>query len=215
MSETESVYEQESGSDSTTEGNVPQRSHRVIKGGDHRREEPTSLARLQACPLAMDCFRYLSCFRFCEMIAQTRLHRELARLFVLHLRDGRVNLAGVNFILSPLTIAQATGIPNMGEEWNKRQHLEKFHYEPYIKPGYMKHLGIVFPFRFLRDEFAPLMKLIIQYFSCEGRYARLFAYHIRLLMHFTRVRMMNIPYFIYRNIERMVIFVQKKTSPAQ
>ena len=33
-------------------------------------------------------------------------------------------------------------------------------------------------------------------------------------MHFTRVRMMNIPYFIYRNIERMVIFVQKKTSPA-
>ena len=54
------------------------------------------------------------------MIAQTRLHRELARLFVLHLRDGRVNLAGVDFILSPLTIAQATGIPNMGEEWNKR-----------------------------------------------------------------------------------------------
>ena len=58
------------------------------------------------------------------------------------------------------------------------------------------------------------MKLIIKYFSCEGRFSRLYAYHIRLLMHFTRVRMMNIPYFMYRNIERMMIFVQKKT-PAQ
>ena len=27
--------------------------------------------------------------------------------------------------------------------------------------------------------------------------------------------MMNIPYFIYRNIERIVMFVQRKTSPVQ
>jgi len=149
------------------------------------------------------------------MVVQTRPHRELARLFVLHLRGNRVNLAGVDFIVSPLTIAQATGIPNIGEEWSKGKQLEKFHYEPYIKTGYMAYLSRVFPFRFLRDEYAPLMRLIIQYFSCEGRYARLFSYHVRLLMHFTRVRMMNIPYFIHRNIERMVTFVQKKTSPVQ
>ena len=78
----------------------------------------------------------------------------------------------------------------------------------------MRHLSRVFPLRFLRDEFAPLMKLIIRYFSYEGRFSRLYAYHVRLLMHFTRVRMMNIPYFMYRNIDRMKIFVQKK-SPAQ
>ena len=57
------------------------------------------------------------------MIYQTQHHHELARLFVLRLHDGRVNLAGVNFILSPETIDQATGIPNVGEEWNKRQQL--------------------------------------------------------------------------------------------
>ena len=99
---------------------MPRRPHKGGKGGKHLREEPTSLAQLQACTLAMDCFRFQSCFRFCEMISQTQLHRELARLFVLHLHDGRVNLAGVDFILSPVTIAQATGIPNIGEEWNKR-----------------------------------------------------------------------------------------------
>ena len=207
MSETDSVYEQEYDSDSTDEVNVPRRFHKSGKGGQHVREDPTSLAQLQACPLATDCFQCRLCFQYCEMISQTQHHHELVRLFVLHLHDGHVNLAGVNFTLSPETIAQAIGIPNVGEEWNKRQQLDKFYYEPYIKPGYMRHLSTVFPFRFLRDEFAPLMKLIIQYFSCEGRFSRLYAYHVRLLMHFTRVRMMNIPYFMCRNIERMMTLV--------
>lgn len=78
----------------------------------------------------------------------------------------------------------------------------------------MRHLRRVFPFHYLNDYFAPLMKLIIQYFICEGRFSRLYAYHIRLLMHFTRVRVMNIPYFMFHNIEKMVPLVQRKT-PAQ
>ena len=59
------------------------------------------------------------------------------------------------------------------------------------------------------------MKLIISYFSCEGRFSRLYTYHIRVLMHFTRVRMMKIPYFMCRNIERMTTLVQKKTLEQQ
>ena len=52
------------------------------------------------------------------------------------------------------------------------------------------------------------------YFTCEGRFSRVYSYHIRLLMHFTRVRMMNIPFSCARNIERMVPLMQRK-SPAQ
>ena len=207
MTETDSVYEREYDSDSTAEINVPRRSHKSGKSGRHVREEATSLAQLQACLLAMNCFQHQSCLQYCEMISRTQHHHELARLFVLHLHDGHVKIARVNFILSPETIAQATRIPNIGEEWNKRQQLEKSYYEPYIKPGYMRQMSRVFPFRFLKDEFAPLMKLIIRYFSCEGRFSCLYAYHVRLLMHFMRVRMMSIPYFMYRNIERMTFLV--------
>ena len=59
MSEAESEYEQDYDSDSTPEvtvPNVPQRYHKGGKSGQHVMEEPTSLAQLQACPLAMDCF---------------------------------------------------------------------------------------------------------------------------------------------------------------
>ena len=59
------------------------------------------------------------------------------------------------------------------------------------------------------------MKLIIRYFSCEGRFSRLYGYHIRLLMQFTRVKMMNIPYFMCRNIERMTNLMQRKTPEQQ
>ena len=101
----------------------------------------------------------------------------------------------------------ATGIPNTGEQWHKKKKVERHHYEPYIKASFLSQLTRVFPFRFLRDEYAPHMKLIMKYFSCEGRFSRLYAYHIRLLMHFTRVWMMNLPFFTCGNIERMRNFM--------
>lgn len=81
--------------------------------------------------------------------------------------------------------------------------------------GYLRQLNRVFPFWFLKEYYAPLMRLIIRYFSCEGQFSCLYAYHIRLLMHFTRVRLMDIPYFMCQNIERMTTLVQKKTLEQQ
>ena len=57
--DTDTSYDRDS--DSTTELHAPRRSH---KGGRHVREEPTSLAELQACPLAMACFQQQSVINF-------------------------------------------------------------------------------------------------------------------------------------------------------
>ena len=214
MSETETNYEQSDDQASASEFEVQRRPHKGGKGGHHKREEPTSLTDLQACPMAVSCFQYMSCYEFCERISRIQHHRELAHLFVLHLHDGHVNLAGVDFTLTPEMIAQATGIPNVGEVWNKRKVLDSVHFEPFVRPALMRHLTGVFPFRFLRSEYAPMMRLIMLYFTCEGRFSQVYSYHIRLLMHFTRVRVMNIPVFFYQNIEKMVSMMQRK-SPTQ
>jgi len=116
MSETETDYEQSDDRDSTPEIEVPRRHHKGGKGGQHVREEPTSLSHLQAFPLAVPCFRYLSCYEYCERISQIQHHRELVHLFVLHLQNGHVNLVGVDFTLSPEIVSQETGILNIGEE---------------------------------------------------------------------------------------------------
>jgi len=213
MSTTE-TNEQGDDRSSSTEVETQQRPRKGGKGGHHKREEPTSLAELQACPLAVTCFQYMSCYQFCERLAQIQHHRELARRFVLHLHDGQVTLAGVNFVFSPEAISQATGIPNVGEVWPKRKWLDFVYFEPYVRPAYIHNLSGNFPFRFLRGEYAPIMWLIMHYFTCEGRFSRVFAFYIRLLMHFTRVRMMNILVYFFQDIQRMVFIFQKQT-PAQ
>lgn len=158
------------------------------------------MRELQACPFAISCFKHQSCFDFCEMVERVKFHHELVRWFVTHLDNNKVNLVGVTFTLSPTVISEATGIPNVGEKWNKGQDIGREYYEPYIKARYHKKLKRVSPFKFLEYKFDPLMKIIIKYYTCEGRFSRLYAYHIRLLMNFTKVRMMNIPYFMFIKI---------------
>ena len=91
-----------------------------------------------------------------------RVHHELARLFALHLQGGQSVLAGVTFTLTPETISAAIGISNVGEQWHKKNKVYRHHYEPYIKASCLRHLTRVFPFRFLKDEYALLMKLIMK-----------------------------------------------------
>ena len=129
------------------------------------------MRELQACPFSLSCFRHQSCFTFCEMVERVKFHHELARLFVTHLDNNEVNLVGVTFTLSLVIISEATSIPNVGEKWNKGQGIDREYYEPYIKAKYHNKLKRVFPFKFLKDRFAPLMKIIIKYFTCEGRFS--------------------------------------------
>ena len=116
----------------------------------------------------------------------------------------------MNFTVSTSIIATATGITNMGERWFKSKYLEDRYYEPFIKPMYRNERKRVFPFRYLLNRYAPMMNIIMKYFSCEGRLSRLYTYHIRLLMHFTRVKLLNIPYYLLRSIDKMAYIVQKR-----
>ena len=63
-------------------------------------------------------------------------HPELTRIFIINLQDKQVNLAGVTFELSSDVIANATGIPSVGEKWFKQANLDMSYYEPFLKPIY-------------------------------------------------------------------------------
>jgi len=89
--ETDSPYErdEETVSDSSKEIYAPRKPH---KGGKHIWEELTTLTELLACPLAATCFKHQSYYQFYEMVERVKCHHELARIFVLHLHNGQVNL---------------------------------------------------------------------------------------------------------------------------
>jgi len=107
-------------------------------------------------------------------------------------------------------ISASIGILDVGEKWFKHGDLERHYYEPYMKPGYRNERRGYFPFSHLLDKYAPLMKIIMKYFSCEGRFSRVYSYHIRIIMHFTRVKMLNIPYYLFWSVEKMAYTAQKR-----
>lgn len=105
------------------------------------------------------------------MVERVKFHHELSRFFVTHLDKKEVNLTGITFTLSPIVISEVIGIPDVFEKWNKGQDIDREYYEPYIKVRYKEKLKRVFPFKFLEGRFAPLMKIIIRYFTCEGMFS--------------------------------------------
>ena len=116
-----------------------------------------------------------------------KCHLEFTRLLILNLHNNHSNLVGVKFEISTNAIFEAAGIPAVEEKWFKNGKLDKDSLEPFIKPRYRGGSKISFPFSHLRHKFKELMFVIMKYFTCEGRYSRLYDYHVRLLMHFTRV----------------------------
>jgi hypothetical protein len=64
------------------------------------------------------------------------------------------------------------------------------------------------PSRYLCEPFQNLLKVIRRYFTCEIRSGRIYPHHIRLLMHFTWKRPLNLPFFLHRSLERITDNVQ-------
>ena len=167
------------------------------RGGRIKKFEPLSTMELNASPMTATCFQNVGCFHFCERVQQVQSHPKLTRLFILNLHEKQVNLVGVKFELSSDAIAIATGIPSVGEKWFKQANLDISHYEPFLKARYKDYNKSIFPFLDLLDRYAPMMRVIMKYFTCEGRFSRLYSYHIRLLMHFTRIKMLYLSYYLY------------------
>jgi hypothetical protein len=62
------------------------------------------------------------------------------------------------------------------------------------------------------EGFDKMLRVIQRYFTCEGRFNMIYQYHIRLLLHFTGKDLMNLPFYLFRSIGKMVDRVQAKSK---
>jgi hypothetical protein len=86
-------------------------------------------------------------------------------------------------------------------------------YEYFINPNFLNgkiRVGVLS--QYLREPFQNLLKVIRRYFTCEGRFERVYPYHIRLLMQFIGKRPLNLPFFLHRILERMADNVQDEVD---
>ena len=134
----------------------------------------------------------------------------MTSLFATNFKKDKTTIVGVDFTIFTDVIATDTCIPNHGEIRFKGMDLDIENYKVFLKPHYKNNPTHIFPFIRLLDRYAPLMKMIMKYFTCEGRFSRMYKYHIRLLMHFTSIKPLNLPRYLFISLVKMIEKVQRK-----
>ena len=187
---------------------------KVNKGGFHKRFELVTTQEINDSPSVLFNFHEVGSLDFFQKFQEVTNYPPLTQLFALRLQGKHVHLAGLDFKITPRVVSKATKIPYIGEKWFKQAYLDLNHYKPFLKPDHQDACQAIFPFSHLLTSYAPLMRFIMKYFTCEGRFSRVYAYHIRFLMHFTRTQLLNLPFFLYRSIDKMASTIQKKIGRA-
>jgi len=72
--------------------------------------------------------------------------------------------------------------------------LDIVNYMDFLKTKYKKkEYGAIVPRKYLLEPYNKFLKVIQRYISCERIFRRVYQYHCRLLMHFTRKIPLSMP----------------------
>jgi hypothetical protein len=181
------------------------------KGGSVVRTEPSDMHLFDVEPMIMEVFQRAGFLTFYQNMQSG--HHEVAREFDLNL-DGTKNKVGtLDMEVSKATIAAATEIPNNGERWFKYMNLNVAFSKDFLKPEHQKdNFSKGVPRSHLVEGFDKMLKVFQRYFTCEGRFNMIYQYHISLFLHFTGKDLMNIPFYLFRSMGKMVDRVQAKSK---
>jgi len=181
-----------------------------FKGGHISRYEPNHMQKVNGTKFIRRSFEQACYLGFCLKVQEVGYHQGLTSLFSMNFRRDHVTIVGFKFLVSAEFIASTTTIPNEGDICFKGMDLDLEHYKMFLKPQYKESPSHIFPRKHLLDKYDPLMNIIMKYFTCEGRFSRLYQYHIILLMHFTSIKPINLPRYQFRSLVKMTEKVQPK-----
>ena len=71
------------------------------------------------------------------------------------------------------------------------------------------------PRSFVKDSYANFLTCVQRYFTCEGRYHKVYSYHFKLLLHFTRNISLDLPFYLFRSLGKMCDKVQSKKEACE
>jgi hypothetical protein len=114
-------------------------------------------------------------------------------------------------------ISKVTDIPRIGEQWFKAKKIEKKdRCQDMLRP---KHRGVDLvrgvPRKWLIEYYDKLLSIIQRFFTCEGRYSWVLQYHFKLLLHFTGKKEIELSFFLFKSLQRMIYFAQRKLEKLQ
>jgi hypothetical protein len=184
----------------------------MSRSGPALRSEADGMWYFEEHPEVAECFKQVGIFSYCEKL--TTFHQQIAEAFALSY-DGRVAKIGrEEFIIDEASIAEYTGLSRTGSCWFKTSLHSNVEFRSYLLPV---HKTLTWkkdiPLSYLEPKWQTLLKAILVYITCEGRYNRVLYYHFKLLNHFTGREPLNIPYFFHKTLTKMA--KQVKAQPTK
>jgi hypothetical protein len=183
----------------------------MSRSGPALRSEADGFWYFEEHPEVAECFKQVGVFSYCEKL--TTFHQQVAEAFALSY-DGRIARVGrEEFIIDEASIAEDTGLSRTGTCWFKTSLHSNVEFRSYLLPV---HKSLTWkkdiPLSYLEPKWQTLLKAILVYITCEGRYNRVLYYHFKLLNHFTGREPLNMPYFFYRTLIKMAKQVQAQPT---
>jgi hypothetical protein len=174
----------------------------MSKPGPELRSEADGMWYFEEHPEVAECFKQVGILSYCEKL--TTFHQQIAEAFALSY-DGRIAKIGrEEFIIDEASIAEYTGLSRAGNCWFKTSSPSTVEFRSYLLPV---HKTLTWkkdiPMSYLETKWQTLLKAILVYITCEGRYNRVMYYHFKLLNHFTGREHLNIPYFFHKTLIKM------------
>jgi hypothetical protein len=184
------------------------------KGGNLLRKELSDITYLESHPEICQMFRDVGCYRFCEKLQG--FHQGVAEAFALTFDGAKAKVGTIEVQVDEAIVAVVTEMPRTGERWFKSTTIKDIEFRSYLKP---EHKCITFkkdiPRSYLEEKWQHLLKAILVYITCDGRYSRVMFYHFKLMNHFTGRCPLNLPFYLHKSLTKMAHQVQAIPSKVQ
>ena len=140
----------------------------------------------------------------------------MAEAFALNFNVKKEIIGWDEFEVDEALIAEVTELPRTGENWFKTTVTKDIEFRSYLKP---EHKCLIWkkdiPISFLEEKWQHLLKVILVYITCEGKYSRVMIYHFKLMNHFTGRSPLNLPYYLHRSLTKMAHQVKAKPNKVE
>ena len=128
----------------------------------------------------------------------------MAEAFALCFDGSKALIGKEEFHIDENLIVEVAELPRTGEKWFKTTITRDVEIMSYLKP---EHKNVVWkksiPSTWLEEKWQQLLKAILDYITCEGRYNMVMIYHFQLMNHFTSISPLNLPFYLQKSLSNI------------
>ena len=128
----------------------------------------------------------------------------MAEAFSLSFDGSKAFIGKEEFQVDETLIEEVAELLRTREKWFKTTITKDVEFRSYLKP---EHKNVVWkksiPSTWLEEKWQQLLKAILVYITCEGRYNRVMIYHFKLMNHVIGRILLNLPFYLHKSLTKM------------